>query len=331
VFDVTNYAIGRDISDENGIGKFDGQRTTLSWQATTELNEALTLIYGADTMLEKAKYSNLPGGIADTRISGAFAQALWAVNGNLDVSATARIDDHSSFGNFDTGRLSVAYRPDDMTTLRGAIATGFRAPSIDELFGNYPTQAFIGNPALTPEESLSYELGVEREFGTGAVVSATVFRLNVENQIQYQFAMPLSTVVNIPGTSVRKGLELAAELPLGDRANLELAYTYTDARRQTGARIGLVPRHELVLRLQGDVTDRISAGATVKHVADRMNDFASAAMPDYTVVGVDASYQVNDLAEAYIRIENLFDEDYQTSEGYGTAGRSAFVGLRAKF
>lgn len=331
VFDLTSYQVGREITDDNGFNTFDGSRTTVSWQATTEFSDALSLVYGADTMLEEAEYSQLTGGIADTRISGAFGQALWAVNGQLDVSATVRVDRHSSFGNFETGRLSVAYRPDDMTTLRAAIATGFRAPSIDELFGNYPTQAFIGNPALTPEESLSYELGVEREFGNGAVVSATLFQLDVENQIQYQFALPLSTVANIPGTSVRKGVELAAEMPLGDRANLALAYTYTDAKRQTGARIGLVPRHELTLTLQGDITDRLSAGASIKHVADRMNDFAFAAMPDYTVVGVDAAYKINDVAEAYIRIENLFDEDYQTSEGYGTSGRAAFVGLRAKF
>ena len=85
------------------------------------------------------------------------------------------------------------------------------------------------------------------------------------------------------------------------------------------------------MTLEGEITDRLSAGASVKHVSDRLNDFAFAAMPDYTVVGVDASYQVSDTAEAYLRIENLFDEDYQTSEGYGTSGRAAFVGLRAKF
>ena len=58
---------------------------------------------------------------------------------------------------------------------------------------------------------------------------------------------------------------------------------------------------------------------------------AFAAMPDYTVVGVEAAYKVGEGAEAYLRVENLFDEDYQTSEGYGTSGRAAFVGLRAKF
>lgn len=341
VFDATSYRVRRDVSDENGVGTFTGNRQTFGWQATTEVNEALTLVYGADTMQEKATYTSLTGGKADTRISGAFGQALWAVNGQLDISATARIDHNSTFGSFETGRLALAWRPDGATTVRAAIATGYRAPSIDERFGDYATQAFVGNPALTPEESLSYELGVEREFGNGATLSATLFQLNVNNQIAYApcpltpawSCVPgtLNTLNNIPGTSVRKGVEIAANLPLGERANLGLGYTYTDARRQTGARIGLVPRHELDLTLSGEVTDRLSGAVSVKYVADRMDDFAFAAMPDFTVVNAEASYAVSDRAEAYLRIENLFDEDYQTSAGYGTAGRSAFVGLRAKF
>lgn len=330
VFDVTRYAIGRDVTDDNGFNTFDGSRTTFGWQATTELSDRVTLVYGADTMLEDAQYTSLSGGTADTRISGAFGQALWAVNSQLDLSATLRVDHNSSYGSFTTGRVAGAYQMGTGTTLRGAIATGYRAPSIDERFGDYPTQGFVGNPSLTPEESLSYEIGVEHSYGSGAMVSATLFQLDVENQIAYQWGTP-ATLVNIPGTSVRKGVEIAASLPLGDRANLDLAYTYTDARRQTGKRIGLVPRHELSLALEGELTDRLSAGASVKHVVDRMDDFAFAAMPDYTVVGVEAAYKVGEGAEAYLRVENLFDEDYQTSAGYGTSGRAAFVGLRAKF
>jgi vitamin B12 transporter len=343
VFDITHYRIGRDVTDWSGLSSFDGSRTTLGWQATTELGDAFSLVYGADTMLEQGTYSNLPAGSADTRISGAFAQALWAVNSQLDLSATARVDHNSTFGAFNTGRVALAWRPDGATTIRAAIATGYRAPSIDERFGNYPDPSypFVGNPALTPEESLSYELGVEREFGNGATVSATLFSLDVDNQIAYT-SCPLtpawvcvpgtvSTLNNIPGTSKRQGVEIAANLPLGERANLGLAYTYTDARRQTGARIGLVPKHELTLSLNGEVTDRISAGASVKHVVDRLDDFGFGAMPDYTVVTAEASFKVSDGAEAYLRVENLFDESYQTSQGYNTSGRAAFVGLRAKF
>ncbi|TGD65618.1 TonB-dependent receptor [Tabrizicola sp. WMC-M-20] len=62
-----------------------------------------------------------------------------------------------------------------------------------------------------------------------------------------------------------------------------------------------------------------------------MDDFGNSRMPDYTLVNAQATYQVSNNAEAYIRIENVFDADYQTSAGYASAGRSAYVGLRAKF
>lgn len=329
VFDLTSYAISRDYDDEAGASAYDGNRLTLSWQATTTLSEAFTLVYGADTMQEKANYSHLPGGVADTTLSGAFVQGLWAVNAQTDLSATARVDHNSIFGSFPTGRLALAYRPDEATTLRAAIATGYRAPSIDERFGDYPEFFFTGNAALTPEESLSYELGAEREFGNGAVMSATLFRLEVDNLIASNATF--SSLENVTGTSVRQGVELAATLPLGEMFDLGLAYTYTDARRQSGSRIGLVPYHDLTVTLDGQLSDRLKAGVAVKSVAGRLDDFAAFEMPDYTVVNAEASYAVTDQAEAYLRVENLFDADYQSSNGYATSDRALYVGLRARF
>lgn len=329
VFDLTSYTISRAYDDEAAASNYDGNRLTFGWQATTTLSDAFSLVYGADTMLEKATYSHLPGGSAETRLSGAFAQALWAPNDRTDVSATVRMDHNSSFGSFGTGRLSLAFRPDDQTTIRAAVATGYRAPSIDERFGNYPEFFFTGNPALTPEESLSYELGAERSFGNGAVVSATLFRLEVDNLIASNASF--SSLENIAGTSVRQGVELAATLPLGEAVDLGIAYTYTDARRQTGTRIGLVPYHDLTVTLDAELSPRLKAGLAVKHVAGRMDDFAFAEMPDYTVVNAEASYAVTDQAEGYLRVENLFDADYQTSNGYATSDRAVYVGLRAKF
>jgi vitamin B12 transporter len=329
VFDLTSYAISRDYDDEAGDSAYDGSRLTLGWQATTTLSEAFTLVYGADTMQEKANYSHLPGGVADTTLSGAFVQGLWAANAQTDISATARVDHNSTFGSFPTGRVALAYRPDDATTLRAAIATGYRAPSIDERFGDYPEFFFTGNADLTPEESLSYEVGAERAFGNGAVVSATLFRLEVDNLIASNATF--SSLENVAGTSVRQGVELAATLPLGEMFDLGLAYTYTDARRQSGTRIGLVPYHDVTVTLDGQLSDRLKAGLVVKSVAGRLDDFAIAGMPDYTVVTAEASYAVTNQAEAYLRVENLFDADYQSSNGYATSDRALYVGLRAKF
>ncbi len=345
VFDVTHFRVGRDYDQEGDLSGFDGSRLTFGWQATTEVSADLQLVYGLDTMTEKARYTNLPAGVADTTISGGFVQALWAATPDVDIAATLRRDDHSSFGGFTTGRLALAWRPSADTTLRLAAATGFRAPSIDELFGDYPGSEFVGNPDLTPEESDSFEIGIEQAFASGATLSVTAFRLNIDNLITYDGCPAtdpanwdyscapgtISTLQNVAGQSVRQGIELEAEVPVSDRLRFALAYTYTDARRPSGTRIGLVPYHDLSASLTADVTPDLVAGVTVKHVAGRLNDFASARMDDYMVVNATLEQDLGKGKSAYLRLENLFDDDYQTSEGYAASGRAVYVGLRASF
>ncbi len=335
MFDLAYFDIDRAYTEpEVGVSTYAGNRLTFGWQATTHLSDPLTLVYGLDWSRERAEYSFLPGGVADTTIAGAFAQVLWSPSEALDIAATVRVDRNSAFGTFPTGRLALAWRPAEGTTIRAAAGLGFRAPSIDERFGEYPEFFFTGNPDLEPEESRSYEIGVEHAFAGGATLSATLYRLEIDNLIQSD-PVTFSTLVNLPGESVRKGVELGATLPLGERVRLGFAYTYTDARRPNGARLVQVPRHALALSLDADLTERLSAGVVVKHASGRLDNdhatFAVVAMPDYTVVNAQLNYALTERAEAYLRIENLTDTDYQLVNGYATAGRSVFLGVRARF
>lgn len=337
-FGLTSFHSDRRPTDENGTSRFDGKRVALSYQGETEVSSAFSLIYGADWTRETASYDNLPGGKANTEISGAFAQALWAPTEQIDVSATLRGDNNSTFGTFTTGRLAVAWRPADGTTVRAALANGFRAPSLDERFGDYPSQGFVGNPALRPEESRSYELGVEQAFAGGAKLSVTAFRLEVANLIAA--TKNFDTLENTAGVSTRQGVEIAASVPFG-AATLGLSYTNTDAMRpgstpgSAARRLTQVPRQDIALTLDTDLSDRLSAGVELRRLSDRMdndaNTFALVEMPDVTVLNASASYDLTDSAEAYLRLENLTDADYELADGYGTPGRSIYVGLRAKF
>lgn len=334
VFDVSLYDIDRTSREPTGTTPYGGTRTSLGWQASTDVSDVLTLVYGIDWSREEAKSSRLPGGASSTEILGAGAQVIWSPVDSFDLSAALRADHNSTFGTFETWRIALSWRPADGTTLRGAIATGFRAPSIDERFGDYPEFFFTGNPNLQPEESLSYELGAEQALANGATVSATLFRLEVDNLIASSPPF-YATLDNLPGTSVRKGLELAATLSLSDAIELGLAYTYTDGRRPDGTRLTLVPRHTLTLSLDGDLSDRLSAGVEMIHVADRIDNdamtFSPVALPDYTLLNAQMSYDLNDTTALYLKFENLTDKDYQPVSGYAGAGRSAYIGLQAKF
>ena len=335
VFDATVFRTARDYDQDGALSGFNGKRVTLAYKGQTEVSKALTLVYGVDWQKETAQYTNLPGGGADTESLGAYAQALWAVRDDVDLSASVRMDHNAGFGDFPTGRLALAYRPDAATTVRAALATGFRAPSIDERFGDYPgTYPFVGNPDLTPEKSVSYELGIEHVYGNGASVSATLFQLNVNDLVTYVFGLP-STLVNLPGKSKRSGVELSAQMPINDRVSLTAAYTYTDARNPAGGRLVQVPFHDLSLGLAAKVTDKLSAEVNIKAQAGRWdndpNTFVAGPMPDFGVVNLAVHYAINDSAEAYLKIDNVLDQDYQLINGYNTSGRAVYVGLQAKF
>jgi vitamin B12 transporter len=54
-------------------------------------------------------------------------------------------------------------------------------------------------------------------------------------------------------------------------------------------------------------------------------------MDDYTLANVTFTQSLGEDRDAFLRIENIFDEDYESVPGYNSAGLSVFVGLRASF
>ncbi|MBE2276348.1 MAG: TonB-dependent receptor [Rhodobacteraceae bacterium] len=337
-FDVALYGIRRGYAGTGEAASYKGRRLALGWQGVTTLSDRLSLVYGADWSRETGEYTNLPAGEASNRIAGVFAQAIWAPSETLDLVAALRSDDISGFGTFPTGRLSAAWHPLEGTTLHASVARGYRAPSIDERFGYYPDPTwgdFAGNPDLEPEKSWSYELGVEQEFASGAMISATAFRIEIDNLVTYKYGFPTSTLENLPGQSVSEGIELAGRLPVSDRVSLGLAYTYTDARGSNGKRLVRVPRHNLVLSLDAEISDRLSASLSATHIAGRKDNdpttFAMVDAPDYTVIDSQVDYSFDDRTGAYLRIENLTDETYQSTLGYASSGRALYVGIKTRF
>ncbi len=321
-FEHTLSVIHTDIDrkDPDGITtRFEGTRTEIEYAAVTEL-EAGTLSFGLANSTEAARLSN--GTKNEFDIASAWIEGQFALSSDVDMTVSARFEDHSEFGSASTGRLALAWRATDATTVRFSAGTGFRAPSLYELFGPF------GNTSLEAEESVSVDLGVQHRYVNGADIKATVFYSEIDNLIGFGALGYEQT----PGTSVAQGFEMAGSFPVSDSLRLSGAYTYTDSRTAFDTQLVRVPRHELTLGLEADLSDRLSAAFTVSHIAGRADDgFPAQNMPDFTVANATFTYQVSSQAEAYLRIENLFDEEYQTVAGYGTSDRAAFFGIRASF
>ncbi|MDR9483420.1 MAG: TonB-dependent receptor, partial [Salibaculum sp.] len=329
-FAVTYYAIDRD-TEGNSSNLYQGRRIGLSYLGRTSLNYATDLRFGADATRETFDRSGDfgdEGGEAD--IAGAFSELAYSPTTNLDVVGTLRVDEHSQFGAFTTGRLAASWRPVGDYVVRASVATAFRAPSLYEQFATALT-----NPELTSEESSSFDLGLERRVGSDGFVRATLFYNETDNLIDYfDSGTPLDSsddfYRNVPGTVTRQGAELELGLPLTDAVRLDASYTYTEGDNPSGLTGGNAwnlefPTHDISATLSGDVTERVSGSVSLQRAMDRPT------LDDYTVVNAKVGYALSDGAEAYMRVDNLLDTEYQTQAGYGTSDRAFYVGLRAQF
>ena len=325
---LATYRITRRNIEEFSDTTFRGDRLRLDWVGSSPVTPELTLVYGADISRERARIPEQRA--RELTVGGAFLQGLWAPRPDLDLSITGRIDRNSDFGNFRSGRLSAAWRPAPGLTLRGALSRGFLAPSIYQQFGD-ARFAIAPNPDLTPETSRSAELGVDYAFATGATLSATLFRLDTRNEIDFVSGAP-SFYDNVPGTSKRTGLELEASVPLGEDVTLSGNYTYIDARRRDGERIPRVPRHDFALALDAKLGERLHSRTIVNGLAGRPDDgFPARRMPSFAVVNTAFRYELTDRADLTLRIDNLFDRQYQLVPGYGTSDRAFYVGVAGRF
>ena len=260
---------------------------------------------------------------------------------------STRFDNTSDFDDAVNGRLSLAYRLSDTTKLRGNIGTGQKNPTFTERFGFFPGQ-FIGNPDLEPERSVSYDIGLDRNFLDGALVlQVTLFQQDLRNEINGFVFDPntfLFTAENMDGKSERSGVELDAQWNVNERFRLSASYTYTDSTEQnfSGENVRELrrPRHagSLSANFRSN-NERIQATLIADYGGTRDDIFFPPfpAPPEivnlesYWLLDLTVQYQLTPSFGIFAKGTNLLDQDYEQVYGYQTLGRAGYLGIRANF
>jgi len=259
----------------------------------------------------------------EREVNSFFTQKQFSYNDALFLTGGVRYDDDSEFGDAVTFRTTAAYRLKETgSRFHASYGTGFKTPSFNELF--FPE---FGNQDLEEETSWGYDVGVEQIFLDGrAVADVTFFQNEIDNLITFDRTTFLAA--NIEESSVI-GVESAVSLELAPGFDTSLAYTYTDSENETtGGVLPRRPRHRAAFQVFAEPIEGLSATASLILVNSR-RDSDRSKMDNYEVVNMALSYFVCDLFEPFIRIDNLFDEDYEEVNGFGTRGFSAYAGVKA--
>lgn len=295
------------------------------------------VVLGFDALTERLEQSGYFGSSDNsTQRAGAFGEYSTTLASGAEVALSGRVDNHSLFGALPTMRVAVLQPLSGDVLLRMQAGTGYRAPSNFELYSAF------GATSLQAENSSSADIGLEVTTQNGSILRGTAFFLAVDNLIDYDFNSTICPAAQGPtgqpgcydqvnGTSIRRGLELEAELNLDDDLKMDAAYTYTDSQTNASTAWAQIPRHQVSLGLTGSLTDSVTGRVDLVSAFNRPNWGDGTAAPDFTVVNATIARDFGNGTEAYLRIENLTDEQYQLVQRYGTSGRAVYAGIRASF
>jgi vitamin B12 transporter len=322
-----------------------GKSYRAEYQGTWAIAQGWQAVFGAehqrDTLnTQDLLYDPAPTKAADDLDSG-YLQLHGTPIQNLAVTAGVREDHHSTFGDHTTAQADAAYSLTRTgTILRASFSQGFKAPTLYELFSAY------GNQALRPERSNGWDAGVEQKLWDGkADVEATYFQRTTRDLIEFvdTFTPPYGSYANVDRT-VAQGVEVQGVVRPLAGLTASANYTYTDAVDRSpgsttfGQQLLRRPRDTAngeidylwPIKLTTTLAVRYS-GASNDEGFDALGNAFTAKLKSYTLVDLRASYPLSRGLELYGRIENLFDQHYETAYQYGSLGRGGFVGVRAKF
>lgn len=248
-------------------------------------------------------------------------------------------------------RIGFDYQLTDKTTIFTNFSTGFRAPTVSQLFAGDNTSAFdpvLSNLNLKPEHANNYEIGLRTSYNDIGY-EASIFQIDRKDFIMKtsgNYGVTDTTYMwdNIGGARHR-GLEFAMNGNVTEKLSFNLAYTYLDAVytkydnfgidldgnpmtsnvtafNVTGNTIPRTSKHQINLITDYQATKSLKFMAEVNakssYYADDLNRLKMDARTILNL-GVDYSTKVDNYPlSLFARIDNVFDNQY-----YNTARASS--------
>ncbi len=321
---VSLYDIQRDNLSALS-SSYEADRTTVRWTAGRgEPSDRLAFVFGAERDETQASVST--GAKADLGGSSAFGVVRFSPIEPLTLSGALRYDDPDDFEAKATARVSATWAFGPGFVAQASWGQGFKTPTISQAVCDFcfPAGPSVG---LKPETAEGWDIGLSwRSPDDRVFVQATGYRLQVEDQISYG----IGRYVNIDET-LSTGVTVAGELDLG-AFQVKGSYAYTDAVDETTkARLLRVPEHAGAVSL-GWRSDRFNALLTVRAEGEQADSnpstFSAEKRDGFVTADLAGGWKLSSSIELTARVENLADEDYQETLGYGETGRAVYIGIR---
>lgn len=241
-------------------------------------------------------------------------------NDNTIVTQSIRVDDYDKFDDKTTGKVGIKHYLTKELDFSANYGTAYNVPTLYNLYSQY------GNKDINPETTKGFDTQIRyKNFTIG------YFYTKVTDMIDYDFGT--SKYGNLDGETRLKGYELTYKKEVLSNTLLNLNYTHLSAKDASNKNLARRAKRELNFGIDYYGLNKFHFNVNGSYVGTRYNsvDNAGAQTGRYTIWNSVINYTINKNLSTYMKLDNITNKYYQVVDGYATAERSVFVGLKATF
>ncbi|MBC8343936.1 MAG: TonB-dependent receptor [Bacteroidetes bacterium] len=265
--------------------------------------------------------------------------------------------------------IGMAYHPDESWQINASLASGFRAPNIDDMgkvFDSEPGSVVVPNPDLRSEYAYNLDLGVEKSFGEYFQFEATAFstylvnamvrrdfQFNSMDSILYDGEMSRVQALVNTGSAYVYGFHFGVNADIRTPIIIKAHFTYTKGVEKDDESGNYIPlRHAapafgslhfvyMFKKFRADLYGRYNAMISYKNLppSERnkaymyaTDEFGNPYSPAWGTLNFKAMYQINSNIQINCGVENLTNLRYRPySSGIVAPGRNFILSLRGDF
>ncbi|MFY9074154.1 TonB-dependent receptor [Malaciobacter mytili] len=304
-----------------GVNGYNGKTKILELTDTIFYNKKDFIIAGLSKEEYKVDYSQVSGSSNQDKNTN---KAIFFSNTNsfdkLLLNQTLRRDSYSNFDDEVTGKVGFRYDFMENLSLSSNYGTAYNAPNIIKILNPWG----ISNPNLKPEKSKGYDVTLNYKN-----LSLTYFNNKVEDLISWES----NQYVNTSGISIFKGIEAKYTNEIFQDTLLSLNYTHLSAKNENKEPLARRPKRQLGFSLDYYGFTKLHLNLNGSYVGTRYDKVNNSGEQTgrYTLFNSVINYELDKKTKIYLKLENLTDKFYQTIDGYATAGRSIYAGLKVDF
>ena len=244
------------------------------------------------------------------------------VDEKLNIELGGRLNVHSRYGSNHTYTFNPSYNINDHFRIFGSIATGFKAPTLYQLYSDY------GNTNLMPEKSTTYEAGVQQKH-KNITTRIVYFYRNIKDGID--FDNNLFQYFNITSQKVQ-GIEFETKIIAVKNLSITANYTYLKPTEQSQSRITfkdssysyLVKRPANSFNItagyqfQNGLYINLSGKYAGKHYDVGDYQEADILLDKYFLLGAYAEYKFKKFIKIFVNAQNIFNKKFFDIRGYNS-------------